>query len=772
MNELVEIRSSRAVAPPGGLWREIAVALSIGAVLCAIRLAMFDYPVFFGFRGIPNHDSLSAAAAFNSSLHALRIEGDIAWWLPGPDGGYAQYYNFFLSPLAPTAGSPEFIAWSSLIWLASMVGIVVPEYAQFLVFNWMLMPSLAYAALVLLARGYCQTWLAPTLFGAVYAFGGLGIWNNAWMFYQEWFHIFLMLWALDAFSRGSSRGTLLALAGSLFLLVASANYWTVFAVWFVAVWTGAHVFLNLPRWRAAVRWTALLHWSGGGAGVALAVASLASVAAVATVGLVYLEQDGQHVRASTAAGLYSLDQVWQRAHHTDVRFFTTELFNPVIERAITGYKVVNEAHNAVYIGAMLLPLLMVFLVTPWRRRDMHLFIVFGFLCSIVTISGLFLLAWQITPGLNRIQHMFYFYHYFFRLVVALMACIALDRLAASWTAAETGPASRAAMAAVALGGAGLAFLFLASEQFQAPLWAADATMTPNHRLQSIGLASLLVLLGGLLVYRIGVERSKSRRLILLGLFVLICTGDLVRYYWRASIADQTMTVAWRGVQPKDGALHPAVAAALAKPWPPAFAEGEFPPKLYGLMPITTGFWPQNEFNPTMAVTQFRGLPPSERSRFETVSLAGASPALDQADVALDGSAVSMRPLRTGYNGAVLEIEAQRAGFLVIPLNFDPYWRATVDGVAAKVARAAGRLVAVPVGAGRHTVELTYAPPSRSVYAVSRKLTLLALLCFAYAAFRGRDDRSDVSSYAKFAGPVRRTKPGGDAMRDEATEVRT
>lgn len=56
-----------------------------------------------------------------------------------------------------------------------------------------------------------------------------------------------------------------------------------------------------------------------------------------------------------------------------------------------------------------------------------------------------------------------------------------------------------------------------------------------------------------------------------------------------------------------------------------------------------------------------------------------------------------------------EVEANRPGHLVVLDGFDPGWRATVDGTPAPVLRANQVFRAVPLGAGRHSVELRYAP---------------------------------------------------------------
>src|SRR5262249_30322231 len=123
----------------GGMSRGVRIALAFAFVLCLARLALFDRAIFT-LQAVTNHDSTSSAGAFASSMHALVSEGDLAWWLPSPEGGFAQYYNQFLSPLMPTAGAPLFILWAIAIKALLLLGLRVPEYFQFIFFQQVLSP--------------------------------------------------------------------------------------------------------------------------------------------------------------------------------------------------------------------------------------------------------------------------------------------------------------------------------------------------------------------------------------------------------------------------------------------------------------------------------------------------------------------------------------------------------------------------------------------------------------------------------------------------------
>jgi hypothetical protein len=87
------------------------------------------------------------------------------------------------------------------------------------------------------------------------------------------------------------------------------------------------------------------------------------------------------------------------------------------------------------------------------------------------------------------------------------------------------------------------------------------------------------------------------------------------------------------------------------------------------------------------------------------------------------------------------VELPRPGYLVLADTWDPGWRARVDGEPAEVLRANWVFRAVPVPAGRHVVELRYAPTSFRVGLVlaGLPLVLAAALGARRAVRRARAD---------------------------------
>lgn len=76
---------------------------------------------------------------------------------------------------------------------------------------------------------------------------------------------------------------------------------------------------------------------------------------------------------------------------------------------------------------------------------------------------------------------------------------------------------------------------------------------------------------------------------------------------------------------------------------------------------------------------------------------------------------------------LIQVEADRPGYLILTDAFYPGWRATVDGQPVKILRAGPYFRAVPVEAGQHWVEFIYRPLS---FRLGVALSLVALLLTA------------------------------------------
>ncbi len=87
----------------------------------------------------------------------------------------------------------------------------------------------------------------------------------------------------------------------------------------------------------------------------------------------------------------------------------------------------------------------------------------------------------------------------------------------------------------------------------------------------------------------------------------------------------------------------------------------------------------------------------------------------------------VRFIKYAPNRVVIEAELSQAGFLFLSDTYYPGWRAYVDGERGEMHRAHYLFRAVPLPAGRHTVEFEFAPLSFKIGWIVSLLTLTALI---------------------------------------------
>ena len=98
------------------------------------------------------------------------------------------------------------------------------------------------------------------------------------------------------------------------------------------------------------------------------------------------------------------------------------------------------------------------------------------------------------------------------------------------------------------------------------------------------------------------------------------------------------------------------------------------------------------------------------------------------------------------------VDATHESLLVLSHDFEPGWRATVDGHSAKVLRTNGLVLGVVVPKGHHDVRVRFRPPGLPVGAPASLLSVLALVAVAPVVRRVRD-RQGTNGDATDAGPV-------------------
>ena len=549
-------------------------------LMVVLRLVSFDYQYFFTLRSIPDHDMYQGASFFATSMHSMRLNGDIVWWNPISNNGYAQYYQSFFSPLAPTSNHIVFIVWAQGVRLLGVLGIAVPEYFQYLAINYIVFPFLAFLALAAFCMLLFENIAAIFLVLIIYTFSGIGLWNSAWFYFQEPFNLFFLLAAAIAALQRPSLRRLLLLLVAIIVQATSVNYWTIYNFWFVAITLIAYCFVypnQLSRLCLHIRetlWQYKLY-----SVILLSVSALVVLLWVALIFSIVDEQSSFYIRA---AGEFSIVDAYDRVK--ELRSFTTELFNPDIYRALESYPSDNPMHSARYIGVFLLPFLAFIPFYQWQRREKFLIVsAIGILC--VCIAPPILLAlWASVPFMDKIRHLFYFYTQYWQFIVVLLAVLSFDKLITNKHKIQV----EKRFAIVIYGFIAVCAMGLLGYGIFSYLFPVN-----DHSLQSNLYSLLLIGIVSILMLQfLGHKNNQRSKLFTVLLMVLVIT-DMTRYFWDVSLSDNKFTIQrWSGVQ---STLTASIRSALSNPWPaPDLSQG-FDAGLFNNMPISNDFWPSNTY---------------------------------------------------------------------------------------------------------------------------------------------------------------------------------
>jgi len=749
------------VRPSGRGRSRLGFCLLVATGLVATRLAIVDHQ-FLTPTIVPSHDMYQGAAYFATNLHALRLEGDLAWWNPISDFGYAQYYQSFLSPLAPTSGHVVFILWAFAARALALLGLGAPEYMQYVAVTYVVLPWLAYAAFLAFCSLIFTSRAAVVLAGIVYAFSGIGLWHSAWFYFQEPFTLFLVLASVVAALQRPVPSRLLLVPVALLVQVASLNYWTVYDSWFLALVLGAYAGFHANQVRRlGRRLRALWRARRAATGTAVAATALTAVVWLAMLGTIVHEQGHAYTRTDHApgAGAYKPEDASNRIH--ELRSFTTDFFHAGFTDAMTKYARDNPIHSARYLGAELVPLLAAFAAAGWSRRDRWLVTCAAAVLCICLGPPLLLEAWAEMPGLSNIVHFFYFYSHHLQVLVALLAAAGLDIVLVRRPARRR--ALRLAVAASAL----VSVLVLVELGVFATLFP-----TNDARLQagiSFALGSLVVAVP--LLRQVAWPSTTNRRL-LVGVLLAVIFADLTRYFWLVARADIAFTAQHRFIRDVEQPFPPALQATLRRPWADPDPRAGFDGGLAESMPIVSSVWPLNYYIVSRRLMELGrasgksvtpgadvGFVPAARVRAvsgdvrEVVAPHGEllveadGAALPPARPASPEGAESFRYLMRSwrYNGFGFDLQVPSDGWVVIMQLFDPAWQIQVDGRRVAPRRAEHILMAVPVEAGARSLAMEYRPLARRMYWPASALLLLtcaALLVAARLSSRSAGARGD------------------------------
>lgn len=760
---------------PGDAAASLRFLLWLAALGVLARFVLMDQ-IFFRLLRAPSHDFVHGLAFFTTSMHAVYLSGDLAWWWPGSVTGYAQYYLGLFSPVAPTWGHIVFIAWAHMIGLLATLGVHLPEYYQYLVVNYVVLPFFAFAAFGYFCAQVLRRRESIALAMTAYVLSGIGLWNSAWFYFQEAGSLFFFLGSTLALLRRPSPARLLVWLAAVLIQFASINYWTVYNLFFAAIVLGLYAATHPNQ---VVRlWIRLRAWAAldRRATFALCAAVLTVfVAWSALIAAAMADQAGYQERA-----IYTAEDALGRIQ--EARTFTTELFNPSLERAlqrhpqvteVVGKPVTNAVHSARYVGVLLLPLALLALFVPWPRRVRWL-LGSALLVLTVCLGAPFAVAlWAVIPFMDRVHHLFYFYSQYWQVLVVLLAAVGMDRLLAG-----PAPRTRAVLrwvVAFCLGASALVLIGAAASHER--YLGGDAALQANVR------ASLMLGIAGVLLFRWLRDIPARHGHFLAVAFLLALFLDLSQYFYVGARADIEFSLqkGWRGTVPSQ-----AERARLRAPWPEPDPRRGFSAGLDQAMPIQSGFWPVNIHAFSGGMT-FEKLQPiwdhvyrAEPFLFfdgAIVARQDTVPQLSSEEVvgmdsqllveAVHGSnAASATSTRVtegfeyewkkwGYTEYSVDVVAPRDGWLLIRQLHDPSWRLTVDGLPVQGTKANYIGTALPLTAGKHQVRGEYRPLPRRMYwwaAAALEIVVTVLLVLGWR-MRGAPRPRSAQGVVSLRGPA-------------------
>jgi hypothetical protein len=563
--------------------------LLLALAMLALRLLSFDADAILSLQAPPNHDMLQGAAFFTTNMHNVRLNGDLAWWNPASFSGYAQYYQAFFSPLAPTPGHIVHILWSQLIRALALFDLAIPEYIQYLIVNYLILPYLAICAFICFAALWLRTRAALILVALIYTLSAIGVWHSAWFYFQEPFTFFMLATATLAVLRRPTGQRMLAWSAAALIQIASLNYWSLYNLFFYIIIVGAFIWVYPHRLRRLFRRLYRLIWRYQGR----TTAALVLVGLTAGLWAVMLVSIFTEQRAVNLRDAYTIGEAESRV--PPMPRYTLDLFNRQIERDGIEFNW-EYVHFSRYIGAFTLPLLVVFAVGRWGRRERWLIAVAGATLLVCFAPPLLLALWQTIPMMNNIFHQFYFYTHYWQIGLALIAAVAFDRLVRGEL--EVRERRRIVWAMGALGVMAAAILAL-------------GFVLATEDSERFAPAALLIGGVALLVWRAAAEARPARvwigarGLLIAGLLGIALT-DLSGYFRAINLRDQAFTVGrWGfGMQQRNA---DAVQERLRQPWADPDRAYSFQGNLFDNFPIVFTFWLHNNYMKPRALVELETL---------------------------------------------------------------------------------------------------------------------------------------------------------------------
>lgn len=715
--------------------------LQLAAIAVLVRFALADR-MYFMLLHIPSHDMAQGLAFFATSMHSMRLYGDIAWWYPGSITGYAQFYQGLFSPLAPTYGHIVFIAWAELVALLGALGLAIPEYVQYLIVNYLVLPFLAFAAFAwfcsLILRRRASIALALT----AYVLSGIGLWHSAWFYFQEAFSLFFLLGASIAVLQRPTPARLFVWLAAILVQLASLNYWTVYNLFLFVSLAGAYAATHRNQCvRLAVRVRRLVRARPRASAAAITAFAVVAIAWTVLIVSALATQSGRYVRYPFKLEDAIAPQIVASAR------LTIEPFNPSFDQAVGG--LAPAIHYARYIGAALLPFLVLGLAAARTRRVRWLLYAAAPVLAVSVAWEPMVWAWSAIPFLDRIKHLFYMYGHHWLVLLVLVAAAGFDAFAGPWS--RRGLRWMRGTFTLSVAAAALVIVFVVATAAWGPprMFAQDGA----------AIAAALVLLASAAALRAVRSADPRDKRFAVAAILWLMFVDLSGYFWTVTRRDIEFTIGrwtWPTAPP---------AIQETKPWGPPDPHRGFQAGLDRYMSIHTDFWPVNQYltpsevNPdwAQALHAFETTAPplvfygraraSPRQDAMPVTYLSDLAGIDRelrVDVAGAGADAGGPPATSGfsyewrswrYNEFELDIQAANDGWLMIRQHFDPSWHAWVDGSRVEPVKANYISMAIALPRGSHAIRLEYRPLARTLYWPAAILLELVVLAFLTTAIR-------------------------------------
>lgn len=519
--------------------------------------------------------------------------------------------------------------------------------------------------------------------------------------------MWLILYAVIGLLFETNNKTFRFFCGALICFAASANFWTLHNLLFIA--TVIVVFIcsrenavSFLKEKVSTVWQLVLKNR-----VLTVLTLFCCLLWMVLIANVYLEQGSVYTRHYVESDLwknggYSVQHAFERGTDMGISYLTVEMFDPIVKPSSTTNINYNYIHYARYLGIALLPCILLGLFCRGKKIKYFLQIsIINFMVCLV--PGFLLPVWNTFFSWD--QHFFYFYFHFFAISLLLLAAVSFEECIMEHKLNR----NVLKMAGLATAGAAL-FCFC----------------TNYNSDRRVMLAVIMLFLSIMLLYFFDIYSKK----IWLVLFLLLFLGDVTRYYYESSLGDYECM---------DELAHKSGEGYELLREPFTYVDNNtFEARIAeSSPPVINHMWPINKYLPPvsyMKLLEYR----EDEDFSSTVDYSfedGQDLHFYSGKDSIDGNDVFLEEDRAegeytikkyGYNDWELEYDAEEAGFIVLNLKYDRNWEILIDGKQQESGEGNINYLYIQTGIGRHNMQIHYRPFARKVYPAAVFLLLVTL----------------------------------------------